>query len=285
MRLVNAGGRLGLVTDGGIVDVASASQGIFSPDVQAVYERWAEFSEWSMSGVDGSARAVQEKDIGPPVPRPTQIFGLGLNYRDHAAEAHAQTSADAPVVFTKFSSSVTGPFATVELPRGSVDYEAELVVVLGRHTHRVPAERAWEHVAGLTVGQDLSERELQLTGAVPQLNLGKSYPGFAPLGPELVTPDELNNPDDLEISCLLNGEQRQKARTSALILPVAGIIAYLSSILPLLPGDLIFTGTPAGVGWARDPKQLLSPGDELATHVEGIGTMRNHFTAADLNGS
>lgn len=283
MRLVNAAGRLGLVTDGGIVDVESASHGRFSSDAQEVYERWDEFRQWAASGVDGAARPWQEQDIGAPAPRPSQIFGLGLNYRDHAAEANSQPSDEAPVVFTKFPSSVTGPFATVALPQGSVDYEAELVVILGRHTYQVPQERAWNHVAGLTVGQDLSERELQLTGAVPQLNLGKSYPGFAPLGPELVTVDEFDNPNDLEIGCLLNGEQRQKARTSALIVPVAAIIEYLSSILPLRPGDVIFTGTPAGIGWARDPKQLLNPGDELVTYVEGIASMHNHFTAADRN--
>lgn len=283
MRIVNAAGRASLVTDGGIIDIESASNGRFSQDIQSVYDRWEEFRQWAESGVDSPARPREDEGTGSPAPRPAQVFGLGLNYRDHAAEAGAQPPEEAPVVFTKFPSSVTGPFATVGLPPGSVDYEAELVVVLGHHAYQVSRERAWEHVAGLTVGQDLSERELQLTGAVPQLNLGKSYPGFAPMGPELVTVDELDDPDNLEIGCLINGEQRQKARTSSLILPVAGIVAYLSSILPLRPGDVIFTGTPAGIGWARDPKRLLTRGDDLITYVEGIGSMHNHFTASDQN--
>ncbi|WP_410589293.1 fumarylacetoacetate hydrolase family protein [Amycolatopsis sp. lyj-23] len=186
---------------------------------------------------------------------------------------------DSPVVFTKFPASITGPSAVVELPRGSVDFETELVVVLSRDTYRIPASRAWDHVAGLTLGQDLSERGLQLKPPVPQFNLGKSYPGFAPMGPELVTPDEFPDRDDIGPGCRLNGEQMQKSRTSDMIFPVSEIIAYLSSVVRLYTGDVIFTGTPAGIGMARDPARFLRPGDELVTFAEVIGSMRTRFTS------
>lgn len=189
---------------------------------------------------------------------------------------------DAPttsmVVFTKFPASITGPDTAVALPAGSVDFEAELVVVIGRRAYQVDRAGAWDYVAGLTAGQDLSERELQLRPPTPQFSLGKSYPGFAPMGPALVTVDEFADPDDLEIGCTLNGTQMQKSRTSRMIFPVTEIIARLSAVLPLFPGDVIFTGTPSGIGWARDPKVLLQPGDELVTTIETIGAMRHHFT-------
>lgn len=183
------------------------------------------------------------------------------------------------VVFTKFPASIAGPYATVELPPGSVDYETELVVVLARACYQVPEARAWDYVAGLTAGQDLSERELQLGPAAPQLCLGKSFPGFAPMGPELVTPDEFDDRDDIGLGCLLNGEQMQLSRTSEMIFGVGRIISYLSSVVRLYAGDVIFTGTPAGTGWARTPKRLLRPGDELVTQVAGIGEMRTVFAA------
>lgn len=188
-------------------------------------------------------------------------------------------STDAMVVFTKFPSSITGPFATVELPEGSVDFEAELVVVMGKRAHRIAAADAWNHVAGLTIGQDLSEREMQLRPPTPQFNMGKSFPGFAPMGPALITVDEFNDPDDLEIGCTLNGTPMQLSRTKLMIFPVPEIIARLSGTVPLSPGDVIFTGTPAGIGFAREPKVLLQPHDELVTSIETIGSIRTRFTA------
>jgi 2-keto-4-pentenoate hydratase/2-oxohepta-3-ene-1,7-dioic acid hydratase in catechol pathway len=280
MRIVNVDGRLGLIgPDGAVTDVESASNGEFSSDPQDVYEHWDSFRSWAESSTVSEAVPAPEASFGAPAPRPRQVFGIGLNYREHAAEAGIELPA-VPLVFAKFAAAVTGPFAEIELPRGSVDYEAELVVVMGRPAHRVPESRAWEYVAGLTAGQDLSERELQLAPPTPQFSLGKSFPGFAPTGPVLVSPDELGDPDDLELTCSLNGEQVQQTRTSDLIFPVPAIIAYLSSVLPLYPGDVIFTGTPSGTGWARTPKKLLQPGDVLTTSVKEIGAMRNTFTAA-----
>lgn len=280
MRIVNTSGRLGLIVGDGVVDVATGSGGRFGPGVQDIYERWARFCDWA-AGVDHTAPAqpLDQTTPGPPAPQPRQVFAIGLNYVDHAEESAMELPNDGMVVFTKFPSSITGPFSEIEVPPGSVDFEAELVVVIGTRAYRVGAEDAWDHVAGLTVGQDISERELQLRPPTPQFNLGKSFPGFAPIGPQLVTPDAFENPDDLEISCTLNGAEMQKARTKLMIFPVAEIIARLSAILPLLPGDVIFTGTPSGIGWARNPKVLLRPGDELVTTIEHIGLMRNRLVS------
>src|SRR5206468_253459 len=140
---------------------------------------------------------------------------------------------------------------------------------------------AWSHVAGLTVGQDISERELQVLPPAPQqFSLAKSFPAFAPIGPVLVTPDEFADPDDLEIGCSAGGEQLQKARTSDMVFNVSELVAYLSSVLTLFPGDLIFTGTPAGVGFARQPQRFLRVGEELITTIEGIGELRNPLVEA-----
>lgn len=279
MRLVNLAGRLGLMTNGGVVDVETASGGRFSAEVQSVYARWPEFCAWAEEAPDAPAAPVDSVHLGSPVPQPRQVFAIGLNYLDHAAEAGADVSDNAMVVFTKFPSSITGPVAIVELPEGSVDFEAELVVVIGKEAHRVSVDDAWDYVAGLTVGQDLSERELQLRPPTPQFNLAKSYPGFSPMGPVLATVDEFADANDLEISCTLNGTQMQHSRTKLMIFPIAEIVARLSETLTLYPGDVIFTGTPAGIGFARDPKVLLGPGDELVTTIESIGSLTTRFIA------
>ncbi len=279
MQIFNLVGRLSLGRGGdAAVDVERASGGRFSADVQSIYERWAEFTGWA-AGFSGPADVTVDRDrLGPPVPHPPQIFGIGLNYRDHAAEA-GLTLPDQPLVFTKFPASVTGPGGTVVRVAGSVDFEAELVAVVGRRAERVAAADAWSHIAGLTVGQDLSERELQFAGPTPQFNMGKSFTGFAPIGPALVTPDEFADPDDVGLGCLVNGESMQKGRTGDMIFTIPQLVEFLSGIVPLLPGDLIFTGTPAGIGWARTPKRLLQVGDELVTWVDGIGEMRHRFVA------
>nr|WP_211177294.1 fumarylacetoacetate hydrolase family protein [Pseudonocardia acidicola] len=268
---------MALAVADGAVDVETASGGRFAADVQAVYPQWAEFREWAAGFRGQPTTQIDENDLGAPVPRPPQVFAIGLNYREHAEEAGLDLP-ERPMVFTKFPASVTGPYDDITLPPGSVDFEVELVAVIGRRAEHVRVDEAWQHVAGLTVGQDLSERELQTAGPDPaQFNMGKSFAGFAPIGPCLVTPDEFRDPDDLELGCLLTGTQMQKARTGDMIFSIPQIIAFLSSVLPLLPGDLIFTGTPSGIGWAREPKRLLGPADELVTYVEGIGEMRHHF--------
>ncbi|MGW1295417.1 fumarylacetoacetate hydrolase family protein [Streptomyces sp. NPDC002533] len=286
MRLANIDGRLAIKGPRGYIDAARAGDGRFGPDAQGALSDWEAFSSWARDFLasPGAANAplvgTEPGAVwGPPVPRPAQIFAIGLNYRDHIAESNLSVPSE-PAVFTKFPTSLTGHDAAVALPDGLVDWEAELVVVIGRPCHRATRETAWSHVAGLTVGQDLSERRLQLTGPAPQFSLGKSYPGFAPTGPELVTTDEFADPGDLEIGCRLEGgEVLQKGRTSAMVFDVPELITRLSAVCPLLPGDLVFTGTPAGVGGARTPQKFLAPGDVLETWIEGIGTLRTRLLA------
>jgi 2-keto-4-pentenoate hydratase/2-oxohepta-3-ene-1,7-dioic acid hydratase in catechol pathway len=280
MRIATVSERLCLITDGGAIDVATASSGRFVADAAAVYPRWQEFADWAGSAELPEPVEYAPEALGSPSPSPRQVFGIGLNYSEHVAESGFTTPVATPPVFTKFPSCITGPRGEIGLPPGGhTDWEVELVVVIGRTAAHVRAESAWSYVAGLSVGQDISERVLQMAAAPPQFSLGKSYPGFGPVGPWLVTPDEFSNPDDLELGCFINGEQMQKGRTSDLIFDVSGLIEQLSGVTPLLPGDLIFTGTPSGVGLGRTPQRWLAPGDVLASYIEGIGEMRHTFVA------
>jgi 2-keto-4-pentenoate hydratase/2-oxohepta-3-ene-1,7-dioic acid hydratase in catechol pathway len=278
MRIASARGRLTLLTDRGGVDVETASKGRFRADPQAVFDDWTEFRTWAKSAAGAEASAIAEGTLESPAPRPKQVFGIGLNYRAHAAEANLPLP-ERPATFTKFPSCITGPYADVTLPSASVDWEVELVVVIGPRAYKVAESAAWDHVAGLTVGQDLSERVVQWS-AGGQFSLGKSFPGFGPMGPHLVTPDELPNRNDLELRCSVNGEVVQQSRTADMVFDVARIIAELSAILPLLPGDVIFTGTPAGIGATRKPPWFLKPGDVVESTIEGIGTIRNRCVVA-----
>jgi 2-keto-4-pentenoate hydratase/2-oxohepta-3-ene-1,7-dioic acid hydratase in catechol pathway len=275
VRLASIKGRLSLPSSEGSIDVQHASGGRFGSDPQAVYDRWDEFVDWAHP-FDGEP-PLELEALDAPVPRPRQVFALALNYALHAQEAGFELP-ETPIAFTKFPSCITGPDAIVSLPTDRVDWEVELVVVIGRRAHRVTADAAWAHVAGLTVGQDISARDVQMAGKPPQFSLGKSFPGFGPTGPWLATPDELDNPDDLAISCTLNGEQRQASRTSQMLLSVPETIARLSAICPLLPGDLIFTGTPDGVGNRSVPPRYIAPGDVLVSTIEGIGSITTRFT-------
>ncbi|WP_262699536.1 MULTISPECIES: fumarylacetoacetate hydrolase family protein [Streptomyces] len=281
MRVANLSGRLSLVTGPDqVVDVRQASAGWFDSDVQGAYERWDELVEFAAGLPESPPGVVQASPeaFGNPVPAPRQVFGIGLNYADHAGESSFAVP-DEPPVFTKFASSLADPYGEITLPPGTVDWEVELVVVMGRRGHRVAAKDAWSYVAGLSVGQDLSERGLQRVGPAPQFSLAKSYPGFGPVGPVVVTPDELPDRNNLELGCLINGEQMQKGHTSDMVFDVPELIARLSAVIPLLPGDVIFTGTPAGVGLGRTPERYLAPGDELVSYVRGIGEMRHRMVA------
>jgi 2-keto-4-pentenoate hydratase/2-oxohepta-3-ene-1,7-dioic acid hydratase in catechol pathway len=201
-----------------------------------------------------------------------------LNYVAHALEGPWGVP-EVPAVFTKYPTCIVGARESVAIPAPTTDWEVELVVVMGRRAHRVAQADAWSYVAGLTIGQDISERTLQRAGNVPQFGLGKSYPGFGPMGPWLVTPDEFSNPDDLSISCSLNGETMQDSRTGDLVFGVARLVEYLSAVVPLLPGDVIFTGTPSGVGAGRKPPRFLQPGEVLVSEIEGIGSLTTHLVA------
>ncbi|UOT03221.1 fumarylacetoacetate hydrolase family protein [Rhodococcus opacus] len=282
MRLANITNRLTLVTPNNeIVDISEETDGTFSPAIQECYDRWDELLEVSPSlhKVAGKPLSqVRPADFGNPVPQPRQVFAIGLNYAAHAAEASLPVPEDL-TVFTKFVTALTGPYGNITLPPGTVDWEVELVAVIGRGGKNVAAEAAWDHVAGISVGQDLSERTRQSSGPAPQYSLAKSHPGFGPIGPLLVTPDEFDDPDNIELGCAINGEQVQKGHTSDMVFPVPEIIARLSTITPLLPGDVIFTGTPPGVGVGRQPQRFLSPGDELVTYMRGVGEMRHQIQA------
>jgi 2,4-didehydro-3-deoxy-L-rhamnonate hydrolase len=278
VRIGNVQGRPWLITgeDQGIA-IYEASDHRFGSDFPSLYERWDEFLTWA-SSVDRQSASFDRADLGAPSPEPRQVFAIGLNYHDHIREAGLAVPAE-PAVFTKFVSSFVGPHAEVELPAGTVDWEVELVVVVGRAARTVAAADAWHYIAGLSVGQDLSERGLQLIGSPAQFSLGKSFPGFSPTGPALVTPDELADPTDLELGCYLNGQQVQKARTSQMVFTIDVLIEKLSRVTTLYPGDVIFSGTPAGVGAVRTPPRFLARGDELVSYVEGLGEVRQVFVA------
>src|SRR5260370_6382291 len=219
MRIANLSGRLSPVVGGLAVDVAEASGGTFGPDVQAVHQGCAAFRSWAQDATLPPGRPFDPRDLGAPALAPRQLFAIGLNYREHARES-GFTPPPSPAVFTKFVSSITGPVTEVELPDGQVDWEVELVVVIGAGGRGIAAENAWSHVAGLTVGQDISERMLQRIGPAPQFSLAKSYPGFTPMGPWLVTPDELPNPDDVELPCAIDADLVHTQRTHELIFPL-----------------------------------------------------------------
>lgn len=279
MRAANVGGRLALVTGDRAVDVDQASGGRFSADPQAIYDVWDDFRAWADTVAD-AGEPFDRSALGAPAPRPRQVLALALNFAPHAAEA-GRSIPPAPSIFTKFPTCIGGPYGEVTLPSNRCDYEVELVVVMGKHTERVAETDVWSHVAGVAIGQDLTDRQVQFIPPMPQFSMGKSFPGFGPMGPTLVTPDELDDPDDIEISCSINGEELQKGRTSELVFSVPQVIAYSSAITPLLPGDAIFMGTLSGIGFRRTPPRFIQPGDELVTTAVGIGEMRHTFRYGD----
>jgi 2-keto-4-pentenoate hydratase/2-oxohepta-3-ene-1,7-dioic acid hydratase in catechol pathway len=272
VKIANADNRAVLVLGDETADIAEASGGRFGPEPGRVYEDWTAFVDFA-AGVTTGTGPLVEADLRCPVPWPRQVFAIGLNYRSHAEES-GMAAPDVPATFTKFPASLAGPFDDIEIHGGSIDWEVELVVVIGNRADRVAEDDAWRHVAGLTVGQDVSDRHLQFAAGA-QFSLGKSRRGYGPTGPWVVTLDEIPNRDDLALGCSVDGEKVQDARTSDLIFGVPRLVAELSAVLPLLPGDLIFTGTPAGVGIARRPPRFLQPGQLLESWIEGIGTIRN----------
>src|SRR5262245_23470058 len=275
VRLVNAGGRAGAVVDGALVDVERASAGRFGPDPMQALARWDEVRSWAEGLRAGAGDApIDETALGPCAPRPQKVFGIGLNYRSHAAEAKLELPKQ-PLVFTKFPNCLVGPRADVVLTSERVDYEVELVAVISRRGRRIGESRALGHVAGYCVGQDISDRAVQFADKPPQFSMGKSADTFGPIGPAVVSLDAFGDPDDLPLWCEIGGERLQEDRTSNLIFSVGELVAYLSRFCTLEPGDLIFTGTPAGVGSTRDPRRYLAPGDVIGTSIENVGALVN----------
>lgn len=292
MKLANLDGRAVIVHDSGVTDVASASGGAFGPDIHSLYSQWTAFRTWADLAVDrdgggGSAvvpapaPAPAAARYGPVSPRPSQVLAVGLNYRAHALES-GLALPEVPLVFTKFPSSVAPAHGVVELPTDQVDWEVEVAVVIGPSARAVATSEAWGHVAGLTAAQDLSARDVQLAGgSAPQFSLGKSFPGFLPLGPVLATPDEFDDREAVGLQCSVNDEVVQSSSTSDLIFPIATLVSYLSHIVTLQPGDVILTGTPAGVGLGMTPPRYLRPGDVVTTRVDGVGDLRQECVAAE----
>jgi 2-keto-4-pentenoate hydratase/2-oxohepta-3-ene-1,7-dioic acid hydratase in catechol pathway len=229
----------------------------------------------------GEEIPLSEVTLLAPLQRPPRIFGIGLNYRDHAAESKMAVQS-VPTVFLKLTSSITGPDSDVLLPPDATqpDYEAELAVVIGKSGRRISKENWRDHVLGYTIVNDVSARGVQL--ATSQWTLGKSFPTFTPMGPWIVTSDELADPHNLDISLTLDGEVMQHANTRDLIFPIPELIAHISSIVPLEPGDVISTGTPSGVGLGRNPQRWLRPDETMVIEIEGIGTLRNRTRAVTV---
>ena len=270
-RLGNVDGRAVLVEGDGVFDLERVSEGRLGPDARAAIAGHAVLHEVA-AGLAGQQpdRTLADVTLGPPQPDPWQVFAIGLNYRGHAAET-GKALPEAPLVFTKFPGCLTGPVATVEMASDTTDYEAELVVVIGDTVRNVAAADAWNVVAGLTIGQDLSDRELQNAGERPQFSLAKSHDGYGPTGPLIVSPDLLDDPDALDVRCFVNGEQRQSDTTHNLIFSVPVLVEYLSRMMTLHAGDLIFTGTPEGVGLATG--NYLRSGDVVRTTISGLGEL------------
>lgn len=250
----------------GILDMLSILAG--GDEVKAKVEKWIHQAEGSLDPVQLLA----------PVPRPPKMICVGLNYRDHAAEAKMEVPK-VPTIFSKFSSAVIGPGTPIVLPKNSTrpDYEAEFAFVIGTGGRHIAAKDWKRHVFGYTIINDVSARDFQL--ATTQWLMGKTFDTFAPMGPHIVSADEIEDPHALAISLSIGGEILQQSNTRELIFKIPELVEFISSVVTLEPGDVVATGTPAGVGFARKPPRYLRPGDEVSIRVEGIGELRNPVVA------
>ena len=238
---------------------------------------WASDTTEMMRKTHSFFRRDQVK-IHAPLTNPPRVFAIGLNYRDHAIESKMALPTT-PVVFFKLQTAIIGPGENIVLPKNSTqpDYEAEFAFVIGKGGYRIAASAWREHVFGYTIVNDVSARDVQL--ATSQWSMGKSFPTFCPIGPAIVTADEIANPHELAIGLSIDGEVLQNSNTRELIFKIPELIEYLSSITPLLPGDIVSTGTPSGVGLGRTPKRWLKPGETVTVTVEGLGSLTNPVVA------
>ena len=266
-----AGPRIGIVLDNRIVDA-----GLEGPLMDHLGD-WKRHAG-RLSGLDpADGRPLSEVRLLTPIPRPGKIFAIGLNYADHIAESGMGTP-ERQVWFTKAQTSVNGPFDPVQASKVSptLDYEAEMVAVIGRRGKHIPREEAADYIFGYCVGNDVTERAWQ--HATPQWSLGKSFDTHAPFGPWITTGEEVD-PHALDIRCTVNGEERQASNTRHLVFDVFDQVAHLSQAMTLEPGDVIFTGTPGGVGAAMTPRRFLRPGDVVRVEIEGLGAIENRVEA------
>lgn len=277
-RLANKDDRAVLVKGDGLYDLEKASGGKFSSDPMEAIARHAELHAVAAALGDTPDGKLDEDELGICVPRPKKIFGIGLNYRAHAEESKMEIPPN-PLVFAKFVNCLDRGNADIIIFGPTTDYEAELVLVMGSRARDIPEDKAWDHIAGLTCGQDVSERGTQFASKPPHFDLGKSFDTFGPIGPCVVSPDQLADRSNLHLTCDLNGERKQDTQTDDLIFGIEKLVSYISSICTLEPGDLIFTGTPSGVGFMAGT--FLKPGDVLTTTIEGLGTMTNTCVAKE----
>ncbi len=278
LRLANLKGRaqfiVGDIASPRAIDVATASNNSLSADPMLCFAHWDSLKKLAATLDVSAGSPVAIADLSCPVPQPRQMFAVGLNYRQHAAEMGSPLPP-LPLVFAKFQSSLNSPTGNIEILSDTVDYESELVIVVGKGGRHIDEAVAWDHIAGLCVGQDVSDRGLQYMGTPPQFSLGKSRVGYSPIGPWVTDMSNNDKRDDLQLGCTVNGEQRQDTQTSDMIFGIAHIVAYMSTIVELFPGDVIYTGSPFGVGHGRKPQLYLKPGDVVETTLEGVGTITN----------
>ena len=279
MKLVTYGEsgqeRIGAVAGSEIVDLQSADASLPGTVLGVLEAEAVEAVSRAVESGAGTRTPLADARLASPIPRPPKIVCVGLNYLDHATEQNMPLP-EHPLLFSKATSSVVGPYDDVVLPAESeqVDYEVELAVVIGKTATAVSEADAYDYVAGYTVANDVSARDIQFRQQ--QWHQGKSYDTFCPMGPWMVTKDEIPDPNALAVKLTLNGTVLQDSNTDNLIFNVPTLVSRISSAMTLLPGDVISTGTPAGVGVFRDPKILLKAGDYMETWVEGIGTLKNH---------
>lgn len=283
---------LGIKTDKGIIDVEAASKLTSQTEAptdimdviqqsEAAVKALAALEEAALSSGDSSVLLDEEGlTFAPCVTRPSKIICVGLNYRKHADETNSPYPKT-PILFNKFSNALAGHQEPVAVPRVTekLDYEAELTIVIGKRAKNVDRAEALQYVFGYCNGNDLSARDLQLRTA--QWMLGKTCDGFAPIGPYLVTADEVGDPNDLEIKTILNGEVRQQSNTADMIFHCDEIVSYISQHMTLEPGDIIMTGTPEGVimGYPEDKQEWIKPGDVVTIEIEKLGSLTNRFVA------
>ncbi|GLW99332.1 fumarylacetoacetate hydrolase family protein [Microtetraspora sp. NBRC 16547] len=279
MRIATVNGRAALLDGDRYLDLARATSGVVPATPGAFLQSWRQTQQAVTDlGSEQDWQPLAGARLGAPVPDPRQSIGIGLNYAGHVQESGLDLP-DFPLVFAKLPGSLCGPNDDVLLPSESVDWEAELVVALGGPLDRGSRQEAAAAIAGFMVGQDLSDRRVQHQAPGGQHTIGKSYRTFGPTGPALVTLEELADPHDLEIRCRINGEVMQDGSTAQMMVDVCELLSMLSARLPLGPGDLVFTGTPEGIGSTRNPPRFLRPGDVIETEIAGLGRLVNTCVA------
>jgi 2-keto-4-pentenoate hydratase/2-oxohepta-3-ene-1,7-dioic acid hydratase in catechol pathway len=278
MKLANLAGRATLIVGDRALDVEKASDGALGPDPAVLYDlaHHDELRRLEQAASDADLVPYDERQLGPVSPRAPKILAVALNYRGHAEESGIPIP-EQPTVFGKFSSSLTGAHDPVIVPEGidKCDFEAEVVVVIGRTMRSVAPGEVWDGIAGVTAGQDVTDRREQWRKPLNQFTFAKSYDTFTPTGPLMATVDEFDDRDDIEVVGWVDDLEVQRGSTADLIFSVPELVSWLSRYVTLEPGDLVFTGTPAGCGVRRVPRLYLEPGMTLTTQVKGVGTMRN----------